>query len=55
MSRVRHDGSEPQDYNQSNRQTAAAYNQEGRGCLSFYLLPPLSVLFFGIMIALIFN
>ncbi len=38
---------------QSNRRTAAAYNQEGRGCLSFYLLPPLSVLFFGIIIAII--
>jgi|SRR5271157_862906 len=38
---------------QSNRRTAAAYNQEGRGCLSFYLLPPLSVLFIGIMIAII--
>jgi len=38
---------------QSNWQTAAAYNQEGNGCLSFYLLPPLSVLFFGVMIALI--
>ena len=55
MSHVRHHGSEPQNHNQSNRQTAAAYNPEGSGCLSFYLLPPLSILFFGIMIALIFN
>ncbi len=38
---------------QSNRRTAAAYNQEGGGCLSFYLLPPLSVLFFGVIIAII--
>ena len=38
---------------QSNRRTAAAYNQKGRGCLSFYLLPPLSVLFFGVMISII--
>ena len=57
MSRVRHHGSElysaAQNHNQSNRQTAAAYNQEGSGCLSFYLLPPLSVLFFGVMIAII--
>jgi len=53
MSRVRHHGSKPQDHYQSNRQTAAAYNQEGRGCLSFYLLPPLSVLFFGIMISIV--
>ena len=45
MSHVRHD--------KSNRRTAAAYDQEGSGCLSFYLFPPLSVLFFGIMIALI--
>jgi len=45
MSRVRH--------GKSNWRTAAAYNQEGGGCLSFYLFPPLSVLFFGIMIALI--
>ena len=35
---------------QSNRQTAAAYHQEGSGCLSFYMLPPLSVLFIGILI-----
>ena len=40
MSRVRHD--------KSNRRTAAAYDQEGSGCSSFYWLPPLSVLFFGI-------
>ena len=53
MSRVRHHGSVVQNHNQSNRQTAAAYNQEGSGCLSFYLLPPLSVLFFGVMIAII--
>jgi soluble lytic murein transglycosylase-like protein len=53
MSRVRHYGSAPQNYNQSNRQTAAANNQEGSGCLSFYLLPPLSVLFFGVVIAFI--
>ncbi|MFZ1041366.1 MAG: lytic transglycosylase domain-containing protein [Anaerolineales bacterium] len=57
MSRVRHHGSEPhsaaQNHNQSNRQTAAAYHQESSGCLSFYLLPPLSVLFFGVMIAII--
>ena len=45
MSRVRHD--------KSNWRTAAAYNKQGSGCLSLYLLPPLSVLFFGIMIALI--
>ncbi len=38
---------------QNNRRTAAAYHQEGSGCLSFYLLPPLSVLFFGIIIAII--
>ncbi|HEY9152911.1 MAG TPA: lytic transglycosylase domain-containing protein [Anaerolineales bacterium] len=39
---------------QSNWQTAAAYdNEEGSGCLSFYLLPPLSVLFIGILISFI--
>ena len=38
---------------QSDRRTAAAYHQEGGGCLSFYLLPPLSVLFFGVIIAII--
>ena len=53
MSRVRHDGSEPQNHNRSNWQTAAAYNKQGSGCLSFYSLPPLSVLFFGIMIAIV--
>jgi len=37
---------------QSNRQTAAAYHQEGSGCSSFYWLPPLSVLFFGTVIAI---
>jgi len=56
MSRVRHNGSAPhsaaQSHNQSNRQTAAAYNQEGSGCSSFYWLPPLSVLFFSIVIAI---
>ena len=45
MSRVRHD--------KSNWRTAAANHQEGSGCLSLYLLPPLSVLFFGVMIAII--
>ena len=53
MSRVRHNGSAPQNHHKSNLRTAAAYDQEGSGCLSFYLLPPLSVLFFGIMIALV--
>jgi soluble lytic murein transglycosylase-like protein len=53
MSRVRHLGSELQNQTQSNRQTAAANHQEGSGCLSFYLLPPLSVLFFGVVIAII--
>ena len=53
MSRVRHNGSVLQNRNRSNRQTAAAYNQEGRSCLSFYLLPPLSVLFFGVVITMI--
>jgi Transglycosylase SLT domain len=53
MSRVRHYGSEIQSHNRSNRQTAAAHNQEGSGCLSIYLLPPLSVLFFGIIISMI--
>jgi soluble lytic murein transglycosylase-like protein len=43
MSRVRH--------NENNRRTAAAYDQEqGSGCLSFYWLPPLSVLFFSVAI-----
>jgi len=44
MSRVRHD--------KSNWRTAAAYHQEGSGCSSFYWLPPLSVLFFGTVIAI---
>ena len=39
--------------NQSNWQTAAAYRQEqGSGCLSFYWLPPLSVLFFGLVVTI---
>ncbi len=45
MSHVRHE--------KSNRRTAAAYHQEGSGCSSFYWLPPLSVLFFGTMIAIV--
>lgn len=53
MSRARHNGCELKNHNRSNRQTAAAYNQKGSGCLSFYLLPPLSVLFFGVMIAIV--
>ena len=44
MSRVRHD--------KRNRRTAAAYHQEGSGCSSFYWLAPLSVLFFGTVIAI---
>lgn len=45
MSRVRH--------YKSNWRTAAAYNQEeGGGCLSFYWLPPLSVLFFSAVITI---
>jgi Transglycosylase SLT domain len=44
MSRVRH--------NSNNWRTAAAYNLQGSGCSSFYWLPPLSVLFFGALIAL---
>ena len=43
MSRVRQNG---------NWRTAAAYNSQGSGCSSFYWLPPLSVLFFGVLIAL---
>jgi soluble lytic murein transglycosylase-like protein len=43
MSRVRHN---------NHWRTAAAYNSPGRGCSSFYWLPPLSVLFFGALIAL---
>ena len=43
MSRVRQDS--------SNRQTAVANHNEGSGCLSFYALTPLSVLFFGILIS----
>ena len=38
---------------QSNRQTAAACDQEGSGCLSFYMLTPLSVLFIGILISFV--
>src|SRR5271157_1709663 len=38
---------------QSNWQTATAHNKEGSGCLSFYVLSPLSVLFFGIIITII--
>ncbi|HUH97004.1 MAG TPA: transglycosylase SLT domain-containing protein [Anaerolineales bacterium] len=42
--------------NPIDRQTAAAHDQEAGGCLSFYLLPPLSVLLVGLMIALlVFN
>ena len=45
MSRVRH--------YQNNWQTAEANSQEkGSGCLSFYWLPPLSVLFFGLVITI---
>jgi len=45
MSRVRH--------SQIDRRTAAAYKEEGGGCLSFYMLAPLSVLFFGGLFAIL--
>ncbi len=51
MSRVRHYGSAPQNQDSNNWQTAAADNHEGGGCLSFYALTPLSILFFGILIS----
>jgi soluble lytic murein transglycosylase-like protein len=43
MSRVRQ--------NQRNWRTAATYDQQGSGCLSFYWFPPLAVLFFSTLIA----
>ena len=39
-------------HNQNNRQTAAANQQEGSGCLSPFVLPPLAVLFVGLLLAL---
>lgn len=39
-------------HNQNNRQTAAANHQEGSGCLSVFILAPLSVLFIGLLLAL---
>ena len=53
MSRVRQYGSAPQDHSPTYRRTAVASENEGRGCLSFYALTPLSVLFFGILITFV--
>jgi len=39
----------PQDY----RQTAAAYETEGSGCLSGYVLPPLAVLFVSVLLTVL--
>ncbi len=44
MSRVRH--------NPSYWRTAATYDQEGSGCSSFYWFPPLTVLFFSMLIVM---
>ncbi|HUI88324.1 MAG TPA: transglycosylase SLT domain-containing protein [Anaerolineales bacterium] len=47
MSRVRQ--------NEMHRRTAAAYDPAGGGCLSFYILPPLSVLFFSVILLIAVN
>jgi soluble lytic murein transglycosylase-like protein len=39
----------------NNRRTAVAYDNKGSGCLSFYALTPISVLFLGILISLVVN
>jgi len=39
-------------HNQNNRQTAAANGNKGGGCLSIFMLPPLAVLFVGLLLAL---